>query len=77
MDIHNKKFVGGFDLIKVNSCIINNINPNNFLLETFDGNKIGKYELNAESLEKCSYNVKCINYLSQLEKCKLFNTGFK
>ena len=77
MDIHNKKFVGGFDLIKVNSCIINNINPNNFLLETFDGNKIRQYELNAESLEKCSYNVKCINYLSQLEKCKLFNTGFK
>ena len=73
MEPDKKKFIGGFDLIKVQSCIIGTNNPKHFHLETFDGKKTRRYEIDADSLELCSSYVKSINYLNQLEKCKAFD----
>ncbi len=73
MDLKTENYVGGFDLIKVNNCSINNNSPNRFLIETFDGNNIRNYDIDCNSLNLCYCYVKYINYLSQLEKCKLFN----
>lgn len=73
MDPDKKKFIGGFDLIKVQSCIIGTNNPKHFHIETFDGKKTRRYEIDADSLELCSSYVKSINYLNQLEKCKAFD----
>ena len=73
MDLSSQKYIGGFDLIKVNFCSINNNEPNRFLIETFDGITIRNYDIDSGSMEICSNYVKFINYLSQLEKCKLFN----
>ena len=73
IDIRNLKPMGGFDLIKVNLCSINNKNPNNFFIETFDGKKHRNYEFETSSKDMASEYVKSINYLSQLEKCKIYN----
>ena len=72
-DIKNHTFVGGFDLIKISSCAVNNINQNNFFIETYDGKTKRNYEFETNSKGTASYYVKCINYLSQLEKCKIYN----
>ena len=76
MDLKTEKYVGGFDLIKVNHCSINNNSPNKFSIETFDGNNIRNYDIDCTSLNLCYCYVKYINYLSQLEKCKLFNNNY-
>lgn len=73
MDPDKKKFIGGFDLIKVQSCIIGTNDPKHFHIETFDGKKTRQYEIDADSLELCASYVKSINYLNQLEKCKAFD----
>ena len=72
-DIKSHKFVGGFDLIKISSCAVNNSSPNNFYIETYDGKTQRNYEFETNSKEMASYYVKSINYLAQLEKCKIYN----
>ena len=72
-DLKSHKFVGGFDLIKVNFCSINNRNEKNFFIETFDGNLHRNYEFETNSKENTINYTKAINYLSQLEKCKIYN----
>ena len=73
LDIKSYKFMGGFDLIKVRLCSINKKNPNNFFIETFDGKVHRNYEFIANSKENALYYAKAINYLAQLEKCKIYN----
>lgn len=73
VDVKNNKPVGGFDLIKVNLCSLNNNNPKNFFVETYDGKTQRNYEFETNSKDTASYCVKSINYLSQLEKCKIYN----
>ncbi len=73
VDINNKKTIGGFDLIKVNFCSLSNNNPNVFYVTTYDGKIERNYEFETDSKENASYYVKSINYLSQLEKCKIYN----
>ena len=75
-DIKTRQLIGGFDLIKVNSCCINCQNNKNILIETFDGVYHRQYELIAISNEIASNYVKSINYLSRLEKCKIYNKKF-
>ena len=72
-DIKTKKTVGGFDLIKINSCCINYKENKNILIETFDGEYHREYELITESKNSAENFVKSINYLSRLEKCKIYN----
>ena len=72
-DIKTKKIQGGFDLIKINSCCVNNKKNNNILIETFDGEIYREYELIAKSNNEAYEFVKSINYLSRLEKCKVYN----
>ena len=72
-DIKTKKTVGGFDLIKINSCCINYKENKNILIETFDGEYHREYELITESKNTAENFVKSINYLSRLEKCKTYN----
>lgn len=72
-DLKSHKFVGGFDLIKVSFCSINNRNEKNFFIETFDGNLHRNYEFETNSKENTINYTKAINYLSQLEKCKIYN----
>ena len=72
-DIKSLKFVGGFDLIKISSCAVNNNKPNNFFIETYDGKTQRNYEFETNSKDTASYYVKSINYLAQLEKCKIYN----
>ena len=72
-DLKSYKFVGGFDLIKVSFCSINNRNEKNFFIETFDGNLHRNYEFETNSKENTINYTKAINYLSQLEKCKIYN----
>ena len=73
VDLKHNKPVGGFDLIKVNVCSLNNNNPKNFFVETYDGKTQRNYEFETNSKDTASYCVKSINYLSQLEKCKIYN----
>ena len=73
VDVRSYKLMGGFDLIKVNYCSINNNNPNNFYIETFDGKTHRNYEFETGSKDIASQYIKSINYLSQLEKCKIYN----
>ena len=72
-DIKSCKFVGGFDLVKVSLCTLNSSNPNNFIIETYDGKEKRKYEFETNSKDRASYYVKSINYLARLEKCKIYN----
>ena len=72
-DIKTHKDVGGFDLIKVCLCSINKNNINNFYIETYDGKTQRNYEFETNSKDTASYYVKSINYLTQLEKCKIYN----
>ena len=72
-DIKTKKIQGGFDLIKINSCCVNNKKNNNILIETFDGEIYREYELITKSNNEAYEFVKSINYLSRLEKCKVYN----
>ena len=65
--------MGGFDLIKINSCCINYKENKNILIETFDGEYHREYELITESKNTAENFVKSINYLSRLEKCKTYN----
>ena len=65
--------MGGFDLIKISSCSVNNIKQNNFFIETYDGKTHRKYEFETNNKENALYYIKSINYLSQLEKCKIYN----
>ena len=75
-DIKTKKDIGGFDLIKVNSCCVNHKQDKNVLIETFDGDIHRKYELITKSAEDAFIFVKSINYLSRLEKCKIYNKKY-
>ncbi len=75
-DIKTKKDIGGFDLIKVNSCCINYKQNENVLIETFDGEIHREYELITKSKNDASNIVKSINYLSRLEKCKIYNKKY-
>ena len=72
-DIKKRKIVGGFDLIKIDSCCINYQNNKNILIETFNGQFRKQYELITSSNSIASYYVKSFNYLSRLEKCKIYN----
>ena len=76
LDIKKRKTIGGFDLIKVNSCCIKYQNDKNVLIETFDGVVHRQYELITSSNDIASYYVKSINYLSRLEKCKIYNKKY-
>jgi len=76
LDIENKSYIGGFDLIKINSCYIKNDNPNKFIIETFDSENKRLYEFDTNSFEISSYYVKSLNYLNQLEKCKIYNNNY-
>ena len=76
IDIKSRKLLGGFDLIKVNSCCINYQNDRKVLIETFDGIFHRQYELITVSNKIASYYVKSINYLSRLEKCKIYNKKY-
>ena len=73
IDLKTRKEQGGFDLIKVNSCCINYKENKNVLIETFDGEIHREYELITKSSIEASIIVKSINYLSRLEKCKIYN----
>ena len=73
LDIKSHKFRGGFDLIKVILCSINKNNPNNFIIETYDGKTQRNYEFETNSQDTARYYLKSIYYLSQLEKCKIYN----
>ena len=75
-DIKTGKYIGGFDLIKVTSCYLNSKKDKNVLIETFDGVFHRQYELVTSSKEIASYYVKSINYLSRLEKCKIYNNKY-
>ena len=75
-DISTSKVVGGFDLLKVNSCYINYQNNKNIFIETFDGINHRIYELLTKSSDIASLYVKSINYLSRLEKSKIYNKKF-
>lgn len=72
-DINTLCFLGGFDLIKMTSCLIDNEDPTHFIIETFDGEKTRTYKIDANNLEQCSQYVKNLSYLSQLIKCKVFS----
>ena len=76
-DIKTKKEIGGFDLLKVNSCCINSKQNENVLIETFDGVIHRQYELITKSKDDASNIVKSINYLSRLEKCKIYNKKYE
>jgi hypothetical protein len=76
-DIKTKKEIGGFDLLKVNSCCINSKQNENVLIETFDGLIHRQYELITKSKDDASNIVKSINYLSRLEKCKIYNKKYE
>ena len=76
IDIKTKKEQGGFDLLKVNSCCINYKENKNVLIETFDGVVHREYELITKSSNEASIIVKSINYLSRLEKCKIYNKKY-
>ena len=52
---------------------MNNKKNNNILIETFDGEIYREYELIAKSNNEAYEFVKSINYLSRLEKCKVYN----
>ena len=71
-DPNKKKYLGGFDLIKVKSCTIIPDNPSHFNIETNDGKKTRVYEIDTASLELCAKYVKSFNYLNQIVKCKIF-----
>ena len=73
VDIRSYKLIGGFDLIKVNLCSINNNNQNNFYIETYDKKTHRNYEFETGSKDIASQYVKYLNYLCQLEKCKIYN----
>ena len=73
VDVRSYKLMGGFDLIKVNYCSVNNNNQNNFYIETYDGKTHRNYEFGTNSKDMASQYVKSINYLAQLEKCKIYN----
>ena len=73
LDKKTYKVFGGFDLIKVNICSINIKKPENFFIETNDGNTTRNYEFETNSKDISNYYVKSIIYLSQLEKCKIYN----
>ena len=73
LDLKSHKLMGGFDLIKISSCSVNNIKQNNFFIETYDGKTHRKYEFETSNKENALYFIKSINYLSQLEKCKIYN----
>ena len=75
MDLNSQTYVGGFDLIKINSCYIKNNNSNIFIIETIDSNVKKLYEIDTDSFSITSYYVKSLNYLSQLEKCKIYNNN--
>ena len=75
-DIKTRKEIGGFDLVKVNSCCINYKQKENVLIETFDGEIHRQYELITKSKDDASNIVKSINYLSRLEKCKIYNKKY-
>ena len=72
-DLKTRKVLGGFDLIKVNSCCVNYNDDKNFIIETFDGVFHRYYEIITVSNKISSFYVKSINYLSRLEKCKIYN----
>ena len=72
-DINKKQFVGGFDLIKIKICSKIPNRPNNFYIETFNGNNYRKYEFETKSPYLANNYVKTINYLTQLVKCKLYD----
>jgi hypothetical protein len=73
VDIRSYKLIGGFDLIKVNLCSINNNNQNNFYIETYDKKTHRNYEFETGSKDIASQYVKYLNYLCQLEECKIYN----
>ena len=73
VDVKSYKLMGGFDLIKVNYCSVNNNNQKNFYIETYDGKTHRNYEFGTSSKDIASQYVKSINYLAQLEKCKIYN----
>ena len=75
MDLKSQSYIGGFDLIKINSCYIKNNNSNIFIIETIDSNVKKLYEIDTDSFSITSYYVKSLNYLSQLEKCKIYNNN--
>ena len=74
VDVRSYKLMGGFDLIKINYCSANNNNQKNFFIETYDGKTHRNYEFGTGSIDIASKYVKSINYLSQLEKCKIYNS---
>ena len=76
MDLNSQTYVGGFDLIKINSCYIKNNNNNIFIIVTLDSNIKKIYEIDTDSFTTTSYYVKSLNYLSQLEKCKIYNNNY-
>ena len=72
VDLKTKKVMGGFDLIKIKICSLNINNPQKFYIETYDGKVFRKYEFDTGNKDISSYYVKSINYMVQLEKCKIF-----
>ena len=73
VDVKSYKLMGGFDLIKVNYCSVNNNNQKNFYIETYDGKTHRNYEFETGSKDIANQYVKSINYIAQLEKCKIYN----
>ena len=76
VDLKSKTIVGGFDLIKVNSCCVNFKEDKNVLIETYDGEYHREYELITKSSREASIIVRAINYISRLEKCKMYNKKY-
>ena len=72
-DMITKKYVGGFDLIKVKICSKIQNKPNYFYIETFDGKTNRNYIFETISENIAGNYVKAINYLSQLVKCKIYD----
>jgi hypothetical protein len=73
VDIRSYTLIGGFDLIKINFCSVNNNNQNNFFIETYDGKTQRNYEFETDSKDIAIQYVKYLIYLCQLEKCKIYN----
>lgn len=76
-EIKTNKIIGGFDLVKICSCLLDNSKQNSFFIETFDGitRRNYKFETETNTKELANKYVHYLNYFSQLEKCKVYNNS--
>ena len=72
-NINKRKFIGGFDLIKVISCSQIKSKPNNFQIQTYNGKYHRNYEIETKSPNISERYVRALNYLVELVKCKIYN----